>query len=195
MTKFALSLPIFGLVLFAGCGSETKDSADTAAEPGPGPTTPTNEAYTGPTLIEAAGFSCTDSNMILMTETIGWTGSGTFNLWETGNAMGWDEEHPIASVDYDPNMWWDHLETTLASSAAVADFVAGTNTVFQCGVHDIDPVMTAMTRVTDTTGALADCWLFGSDPDGVAVVQGGGGPAYNTVSNPGDIDTCTVYTR
>jgi hypothetical protein len=148
-----------------------------------------------PTTLTSAGYACSGDQWVLSAETEGWTSTGRFNLWETGNDIGWDEEHPLPSVDFDPDQQWDLLESVLTSSASVADFVAGTNTVFQCGVHDIDPVMTWMVRVTDPTGVDADCWLAGSDPDGPALVQGGGGPANNTVSNPEDIASCTVYTR
>jgi hypothetical protein len=153
-----------------------------------------NKGFSG-TLIDTVDFACVDGAFVLSIQTVGWTGSGRFNLWETGNASGWDEEHPISSVDYDPNMWWDFLQVTLPSNIAPTDFVPGENTVFDCGVHDIDPVMTWMARVTDTTGVDADCWLQATDPNGIAALQSGDGPTNNPMSNPEDIASCNVYTQ
>jgi len=94
-------------------------------------------------------------------------------------------------VNFDPNMGWDMLERSLADESTVRDFTPDRNTVFSCGVHDVDPVMTFMFRVYDQTSTLADCWIFATDPSGVNDVKSGGAPYYNWVTDPEDIAGCT----
>lgn len=193
MHKYLLLLPLAAFGLY-GCGGEKGgDSAEDTATTTDDPPTTTTTPYDGPTLIDVAGFSCPDGDTwAINVDTIGWTTNGVANMWETGNLYGWDEEHTVPSVSFDPNMWWDKLERTLADESEVSAFTPDSNTVFTCGVHDADPVMTYMVRVYDQSDALADCWIFSTDPDGITTVQGGGQPTNNTVSDDGDIAGCSV---
>jgi len=122
-------------------------------------------------------------------DTDGWTGGGIVNMWETGEWYGWDEEHTLDLLERDPGGTWEILLRRMPDDAEVAAYRPDEVTVFSCGEHDINGEMTYMVRVYAEDGALSDCWLFGHDP---GLVQAGGGPTYNLITDPNDILSCPV---
>jgi len=133
---------------------------------------------------------CEGDTWVIESRTDGWTGHAIINLWETAIVYGWDEEHTVPSVDYDPGGSWDRQEQRLQDDSTAGTFEPDRNTVFTCGLHDVEPRMTYMLRVYDTDDALADCLIWSTDPDGVDIMRAGMGPQNNPVTDPGDLARC-----
>ncbi len=154
-------------------------------------TTTTTQTGSGAAEIDMLLYpTCSGGDWSYYAETLGWTnGDNLVNAWETGNQNGWNEEHGLPSVDFAPDGSWDALEQVLWSGASVADFTPDTNTVFMCGIHDIDPVMTFAIRVYDIDGNFSDCAIFSSDinNDGVQDVYSGQAPSHNPVSQASEV--------
>jgi hypothetical protein len=198
MYKTTMKTAIMALMLTplmgADCAGDVKgDSGDT----GSSTTAPTGT--TSPTLvIDLVQTGCDADGWFYYAETSAWTGDATANAWEVrDDENGWNEEHSMPSVDFDPNdPSYDILERTLADGASVGDFTADVNTVFACGTHDQkDAVgMTYAVRVYDTDLNFADCAIWGAGVD--AVFAGDSSvPAWNDVSNASEIsaDNCVVF--
>lgn len=141
---------------------DTGQGADTAAD------TTESGFYTGPLLLETGTSGCWGGTKWLVAgETAGWTGGPSiFNAWETGNPNGWNEEHTLLSVAYSPDGFWDKLERSLHAGA---DYDPDVATLFICGVHDEDPVMTYAIRVFDLDDNYADCGIWTTDDSGGSI--------------------------
>jgi len=146
----------------------------------------------GIALIDVVDVACEDDRLVLRMETIDVPTRGVFNLWETGSADGWNEEHELPIVDSSPHEWWSNFEVALEHSVVPADLVSGQNTVFQCGVHDVQPVMTFMARIyqfNDTT--LADCWIWTTHEGGIEQVKSGEASSPQPITDAADVLGCT----
>ena len=161
---------------------------ETDSDPGTGGTT----ASERPALTQADVACEGDHSWVLTAQTAGLTSGGIVNMWETKGEFGWDEEHTIADVYTSPFGLTQDLERRLESGAPWESFAPDLNTVFNCGIHDDGDVMTYMFRVYDTAGALADCWLFSTHPEGVDEVLSGEAPSNNPMTDPGDLEGCQV---
>ena len=178
----------------ADCAEGTKETGDTGAA-----TTTATTATTSPTLlIDLVQTGCDADGWFYYAETSAWTGDATANAWEVrDDGNGWNEEHSMPSVDFDPeDPSYDILERKLSDGSSVGDFTADVNTVFECGVHDQkDAVgMTYAIRVYDTDLNFADCAIWGAGVD--AVYAGDASvPMWNDVSNADEIsaDNCVVF--
>jgi len=196
-----LSLCALAAFALGACSGDKGDSGDTStATTTTGVTTgtTTTSTYTGPTLIDMVSYpGCADdTTWVYGAETVGWTdGNNIVNAWETGNAMGWNEEHSLPSVEFGANNTWDRLEQSVTDEAAVADYAPDTNTVFACGTHDVDPVMTYAIRVYDFDGNYADCAIFATDTAGIDAVYDGSAPNLNPVTAMTEVDAanCTEW--
>jgi hypothetical protein len=194
MFKSGRGLPIvFGFAMaLTGCGGDkVGDSGpiDTGSESGGG------GAVAGDLLIAEVNATCTGSDWRYSAEVLnGWTGDATVNAWEVLNgAAGYDEEHSLASYDYDPDGTWDKIERVLGTG----EYVPDSSTLFACGIHDLGatPFNEAMVfayRIYDTDGNLADCVMIGSRA-GDVLGDHGDVTSYNTVSNPSELDDCTAW--
>ena len=181
-----------GILVFAmfGCGDEGVGTADT------------NSAGTVTTLIplEITDIqlpSCEGSTWVYAATTQGWTnGANIVNAWETGNDNGWNDEHPLLSDSFEEDGSADYLKTSLSSGAAVESWVGGTSTVFSCGTHDVDPVMTYAVRVYDLDGNFTECAIFATDSGGVDDVYAGSAPTWVSVTAPDEISeaNCLEWT-
>ena len=196
----AFGVAICAFVLGA-CGDEGKeDSGDTGTAATTGATT--GATTTGTTIpateIDVVIFpSCDDADAIWTyhAETVGWTdGNNLVNAWETGSVGGWSEEHTLPSIEFGDNYAWDILERTLTDQAEVVDYTPDTNTVFTCGIHDVEDNMTFAIRVYDFDGNFADCAIFASDPTGIQAVNDGSAPDQNPPSNASELDSCVEWT-
>jgi hypothetical protein len=187
-TTFALTM---------ACGSEeTKETGDTATS------TTTTTATTEPTLlIDLVQSGCDKDGWFYYGETSAWTSDATVNAWEVrDDGNGWNEEHSVPSVDFDPeDPSYDVLERTLADGASVADYTRDVNTVFACGVHDQDDNvgMTYTMRVYDTDMNYADCAAWGKETAAVLSMPAGSDsvPSINEVTDAAEItaDNCVVF--
>jgi hypothetical protein len=138
----------------------------------------------------------TPTQWVYRAHTIGWTDSTNLvNAWETGNAMGWNDEHELPSVAFGANNTWDELERQLADQASLGTFAPDSNTLFTCGIHDVDPVMTFAIRVYDFDANYSDCAIFSSDVFGINEVFSGGAPTYNPVTDAAEVNPtdCIVW--
>ena len=172
-----------------GSGSGDTDTGSTL-DTGTPPSGTTE--FTGPTLMTYLEYGCVDlDTWKFSVETQGWTNGGLVNMWETGAPSGWNEEHTLESFEQGADNTWDHLERTLQDEATPSGLQQDVNSVFTCGEHDADPVMTYMIRIYDTSDALADCWILATDPTGVATVMSGGAPNMVPITDPSDIMGCT----
>lgn len=222
MTKNMLMIATLSvLTTLAACSDDAKDSGDTQTPGTTTSTTPTTNttstttattttttttttsSTTTDTIVNGLATvdfveypNCTGNRWIYTAETRSWTdGNNLVNAWETGAAQGWNEEHNLPSIDFDPMGAWDRLERELEWGVGVANFQPDVNTVFTCGVHDVDPTMTFAVRVFDVDGNYADCAIFASDSGGVDAVFAGTAPNLNAVSGAAQLTAanCTEW--
>ncbi len=189
------------LTTLVACGDDTKGSDTSTTSGTTTATTGTTTGTTGPvaTEIDVVLYpACTGTTWVYYAETLGWTdGNNIVNAWETGSENGWNDEHGLPSVDFDPAGAWDALEQSLEGGVAVADWTPDTSTVFECGVHDIDPTMSFAIRVYDIDGNYADCAVFDDDQNngGITDVYDGMAPSITPVTNAAEITdaNCTDW--
>ncbi|NCG18529.1 MAG: hypothetical protein GWP91_05910 [Rhodobacterales bacterium] len=181
------------LTTLAACSDDGKDSGDTSTTTVT--TSGTTTTMTGTTVpmlaIDLVEYpSCAGDTWTYYAETIAWTdGNNIVNAWETGVDGGYNDEHTMPSVDFDAAGGWDVIQRDLMGGVAFADAAEDVNTVFACGVHDIDPTMTFAIRVYDLDGNMGDCAVFSSDTNngGIDDVYGGMAPEINPVTAAAEI--------
>jgi hypothetical protein len=200
---------ILASIALIACGDSGKDTGDTALSTtggtgggGGGTGGTTGYTYTGPLVVVSAASGCVTAgsgmNWQIDGETMGWTGGSTYNSWETGNVNGWNEEHSLLSIAYAPDQSSDTLQRTLTALGDTdgdgysdGEYVEDVSTLFSCGVHDVDPVMTYAIRVYDLSGNFADCGIWATDSGGVAeVLADPSGGWFNPVSAATEIADC-----
>ena len=179
MKPTTLVLMTGAIALFTGCTDGTKpecDSADTAACDTSSGTTP----YEGDTYLDSFGWDCDDTDYWYDIYTVGWTGGGWLDIYETGSDNPWEEGHPMGSYDYDPDGYWDNLYLELdilvegyggcsrvvgASNPCYEAQEAGSTTLYLCD-SDFYDQMTWAVRVydADTGTSELDCVAWGDDP-------------------------------
>ncbi len=155
-------------------------------------TSPTPE----PLLIDSVQVACnTDGNWQVDAMTSTWTGDAVYNAWEVlPKAAGWNEEHTLPSISFEPDGGPDTLQAILTPGAAVGDHTPGTNTVFVCGTHDVSDAMVYAIRVYDVDLAYADCAIWGeADKVEQVLTDGDDVSAHNTISNPEELESCVVF--
>lgn len=180
MTQRAILVVSAALAIACGGKDGASDTADSDVVGGNGDQTLIRFVEYPGCVEEAAG------KWRYYAETFGWTdGNNVVNAWETGNVDGINEEHPLPSIDYGPDKEFDIIQVDLDAGIDPAAFSEGDNTVFACGVHDVDNVMTFAVRVYDLDHNLADCAIYSSDTvnDGVSMVFAGTAPAGSAVSS------------
>lgn len=109
--------PLLGLTLaLSACSAkdEACDSGDTAScdTGGAEDTAP----YEGETLVSKVDWTCTETAYTYQIYTEGWTGGGLLDVVQNGDTVSstpWSEAHPLASIEFDDNGYWDHLSLTL----------------------------------------------------------------------------------
>ncbi len=185
-------------VLLSGCsarsGSDTSDTSTVTSSA----TIPSG--YTGPTALDSIrppGCNKAEDSWVYQATTLGWTDCHTIvNAWETGNPDGWNEEHTMPSDNFGPLNSFDVVRRTLAPGAANVNFMGDFNTVFACGVHDTQPVMTYAIRIYDMHREYVDCAIFSTHgQEGIDMVFSGRAPARNPVSKASEINSthCTIW--
>ena len=101
------------LFALAGCSAkDTCDTGDTSCDTAAGDTAP----YDGATSISKVDWTCDDTSYTYQIYTTGWTGGGLLNVVQNGDTTSttpWSEAHPLSSVEFDVNGYWDHLSLTL----------------------------------------------------------------------------------
>lgn len=179
-----------GILTFAlfGCGDEGTSTADTFGSV-------TNFVPLELDYVELP--SCAGNTWSYYAETAGWTnGANLVNAWDSANEGGWNEEHTLLSVGFEEDGSRDYLQTDLEAGTSVASFQQDVNTVFACGVHDVDPVMTYVIRVYDLDGNMAECGAFATDPAGAGSVLSGAADTLNPITAPGEVSeaNCLEWT-
>jgi hypothetical protein len=174
------------------------DWGDTGARPNtsvPTTETETTTGFNGDVLLTELNVSCSGDDWVYEASTQGWTYDAVVNAWEVvPGGAGWDEEHTLPSVDFDPDGAWDELKRVLTPSVSVGAFAPDSNTLFSCGVHDFsadNPAMVFAFRVYDADG-LAECVMVGDRASDVMSGQSDV-TVYNTVSNPSELQNCDVW--
>jgi len=180
-----LRLPI--LIVLAGCGPRSSDDSGDSGNV-KGGTTSLPSGYDGPTMLDsivAPGCDKANEFWIYKATTLGWTGGHNIvNAWETGNPDGWNEEHSLPSDTFGPLNSFDIVKQSLDPGAENANFTADFNTIFACGVHDAEPVMTYTIRIYNMNQQYVDCAIFSTQGQaGIDMVFNGRAPDGNKVSN------------
>jgi len=161
---------------------------DSSEPPATAPFPSGDEPYDGMTNLQAVSVVCSSSQRWeVFAQTIGWADYAIFNMWRT-HGDPWNEEHRLDSIGAGADQWWEQLEVGLADGGPYA---SGSSTALECGVHDVAPIMTYSVRVYDETGALSDCWVWATDPDGLdAFFSYDDLPDVNTISNRWELAGC-----
>lgn len=169
---------MLGLALgLHGCADskETCDSVDTACEDSGGssgtpPETPS---------IDQINWDCDETTFRYEVLTVGWTGDGTLQIVETGDTDDnrWEEEHPLPSIDFDPDGWFDQLYLDLdilqepycdrdpdAENACWQYQAAGESTLWTCDDATLANLTWAVTIYDDDDPTDAvECQTWGHD--------------------------------
>jgi hypothetical protein len=139
--------------------------------------------YTGATTLDTKEVSCTSHQFDFEFYTVGLTGGGQLQI----SGAGWEEDHYVASGDFDPDGWWDQLVLTLPHVDPDTDgdgvgntygddgwkhqenATAGTagNTLYNCLHFNSSAATLALTfqlTVFDEDNVEADCMVWGDDP-------------------------------
>ena len=183
-------LPVV-VALLGACGEKTSEAIETGPriqDPYANLTTFTD---TFPVVIDTIDVPSCDAGGDVWSfgvNTLGWSQGGLLNMWETGVVDGWNEEHTLPSVEFGQYDSWERLERLLTDEASVGTFQPDTNSVFVCGVHDIDSTMTWAIRVMDFDDNSVMCAIFASDPGGIAAVFDGVANTPNPVTDPQQIN-------
>ncbi len=207
------TLVLLTLTALVACGDDAKEtgSTDTLTAGGTGGGTggtggTTGYFYPGPLLVTSAASGCVTAgsgmDWVLDGGTAGWTGPASiFNSWETGNVNGWNEEHTLISIAFAPDGTTDTLQRTLTALGDTdgdgysnGSYGMDASTLFSCGVHDVDPVMTYALRVYDIDGNFADCGIWTTD-DASAVGDVQASPSagwINPVSTDFELANCVT---
>jgi hypothetical protein len=111
-------------------------------------------------MLTAAGYDLT-------AETEDWTHGAVLNVYQTCGvanpaAQGWDEEHDVASVSHTDTT--DSLALSLTHVEQIDDVVPGSTSLFN---GDDENTLNYVLRVYGADGALADCAIWGCNPDDV----------------------------
>lgn len=164
------------------------------------------EPCSGENDITLVDVTCDDRGYRFYAETTGWVGRARLNIWEVveGNKLaGWNEEHTLDTLEYDPACAWDHLERILTQGATDYTFQPDLNTLFICDTDpappdnpDDRPNLTYAIRIYDQNLQFVDCLMWGSDieevlndPSGIAVSDV---PNINPVTDSAQLTTCRV---
>lgn len=184
--------------VLAGCSGS---SGGESGNPTPGSTPePTASPYLGPTQIasiDPPGCDPSGDRWRYRLTTRGWTDEASLvNAWETGRTPGWNEEHDLSSVTFRPGNHGEDLALDLPPGADPAHLTRNYNTVFACGDHDEQPIMTYVFRVYDRSGTLADCAILSTHgAEGIELVMSGRAPAQNPVTRAAEINSerCAIW--
>ena len=171
-----------GYVPFGSDCDDDNDNVHPLAEDGPnrdrncdGDITEGTDApgYGGSFFIDSASVSCSNGQVRFFVQANGWTDGGIVFSEETGNVEPhWSDEHDLRSYDFDPDGEWDLLDREILDATQLADPLddvrRNESTLFACDTHyNLPGVMTYAFAVIDLNGALADCLMFGDDPEGL----------------------------
>jgi hypothetical protein len=136
--------------------------------------------YTGETSLDTKSVECSSHQFDFEFKTIGLTGGGQLQI----SGAGWEEDHYVASADFDPDGWWDQLLLTLPHVDPDTDgdglgnthgedgwkfqenTTAGSagNTLYNCNIYNNDR-LTFQVTVFDEDNAMADCAVWGANPN------------------------------
>lgn len=161
----------------AGCGSSGQDPIP-FTESGFFPRTTSNPTtedclvfYQGPVLVTHERVTCADDDMVLWFQTEGWTSGGMVFVEDTTSTdVHWAEEHALTSTAHDACGAWDELEVEIHAGVRTDQYIPDVTSAFACS----DPgkgLLTYAVAVKDGTGSVADCVVFGHDPQ--ALLDGG----------------------
>ena len=197
---------VFGIGLTIGCSSVGQDGGKNSAAATVYEGKDLTEPCSGTPEITLRDVGCDERGYVLYAETNGWVGRARLNIWqvlEGRRDQGWNEEHTLDTVEYDPACGWDHLERTLAQGATEYTYTPDQNTYFICDPDpnppdnpDDRPSLTYALRLYDQNLNLADCVVWGAnieevlnDPSGIGV---GDVPNVNPVTDSAQITGCRV---
>lgn len=148
-------------------------------------------ATLGAITIVSTSVDCVGDTVQFGMHVEGITGDGLVFMQETANAgPHLAEEHDLVSVDSDPAVPFDDLAQSLLEDASYDDQMRNEASLFRCRHHfEADDVMTYAFVALDVTGNVADCVVWGHDPDGLI------DETYPRVAEPSvDLSSCRVAT-
>lgn len=107
-----------------------------------------------------------DGGWLFSASTDGWTYGATVDLFRASD--GAFESHPLQVVRTDPNGEWDSLSSgNLADGVDPAEQVDGVSSRFDCSEEGS---LSFAIRIQDRGLRVADCVLWGADPEAIALV-------------------------
>jgi hypothetical protein len=147
---------------------------------------------------DAITVDCGANSFTLEMRTMNWGYNASFYMGETRFTKDYDEEHTFVDDENGPDeTTYTVFNRTLTTDAAFGSATPDVNTVFNCADGDIDPASTTDFQVTfaavvyEADGTtLADCVVFGHDPDALlgTVPAALAPPAWVTAANCRDIN-------
>lgn len=149
--------PMHFLLLLAACtGSQDPDWTLTWGDP-TAPYEDENGVYQGPTFLDQIYLDCPFEEEVWQygAYTVGWATSVTVVAHNGYPEQ--QETHALAAVERGPDNQWDHYYSELPIDL---DAEPLESTAFTCDFTYV----TWRFSVTDTSGALSDCVVFGHDP-------------------------------
>ncbi|HHO53451.1 MAG TPA: hypothetical protein ENK18_21910 [Deltaproteobacteria bacterium] len=171
-------LAILGALALVGCDGDNTTSktgdTGTGTDTGMTDTGMTTDCATPlPILITAVSVTCDAKDVVTFDLTVdGDAADGLIFSQETGNtatASQYADEHSLVASGTDPCGTTGSLSQSLTTGAALGTDVPDESTVFTCATHHGSPqgAMSYAGRAYDSTGALADCYAWGQDPQGL----------------------------
>jgi hypothetical protein len=158
------------LSLNVACDGGTEPDTDTDTDAGCDTGEDCDTGDTGtPLVLKITGItpSLTAAGYDLEATTEDWTHGAVLNLFQTCSVgdpttNGWDEEHDVPSVSHTDTT--DSLAVSLAHVTDIGAVSPGSTTLFNI---DDDGTLNYVLRVYGADGALADCAIWGCNPQDV----------------------------
>ena len=125
---------------------------------------PTEAVELLPPAIETVWFSCSapEDTREVQVRTEGWTGGGLLAWTLNGESM---EEHPLGSIESDPNGEWDELLVQLSIVADPAAVARGARTAMLCDDTHAEHLAYRLSILAPDTNEEADCRFWGPETD------------------------------
>ena len=186
MTKFHMAF--VGLAFLAGCpdGTVTTDSGDSggsaACPSGDFADEPAENwaiengacVYVGPYQIAEISYDCGDTTADYWTYMViadGWARNMTLDIFETGSwggvndpttFNGWEEFHPMNSVQFAPDRRWDEWDLSLSIVSTTGEQTSGSSSLFACSFDDGGSLAWMATMLDDNADVI-DCGVWGNE--------------------------------
>ena len=118
--------------------------------------------YTAPEGNTALTQGCDAAGWYVQLYTVGWSNGADIEVTQTNSNNPWEESWTLPVVEDDDMGYWTYLEREL-TEVDTLDAVDDTHTFYKCDDADMRDGLTFYISVLDSTGAEADCAVWGHD--------------------------------